>query len=96
MKKIILLMLLVSSLSFGMMENSAWDGSVREVKNVISTLVKDPGSVTYYNWGAVTVVEGCQVVYCDFGAKNSYGGMVRMNYFFLFDMEDNFLMYAEK
>ena len=56
-KKILVLMLLVSSLSF----SKPWDVGVWQVKDVISTMLKDPGSVEYYNWYKATIYDGTKL-----------------------------------
>jgi hypothetical protein len=96
MKKIILGLILLSSLSFSQINNSSWDGSVQQVKEEIIGMVNDPESVKYYEWGIVTQTEDKQITWCNFGAKNGYGGMVRMEYWFIFDGDDNYIGYTPK
>jgi hypothetical protein len=66
--------------------NSAWDGSVKEVKDYLNVVLKDPGSVEYSEWS--NVVQGdykgqkCWQAKCTYRAKNSFGGYVLSNQVF--------------
>ena len=57
-------------------ENSTWDGSVRQVKDYLRLNLKDPGSVEYIEWGNVVEQEDGFIVRVKYRAKNSFGGYV--------------------
>jgi len=58
-------------------QNSAWDGSVRCVKDYLKVVAKDPDSLRYENWSKPYYSEDGWLVKCDYRAKNSFGGYVR-------------------
>ncbi len=58
-------------------QNSAWDGSVRCVKDYLKAVAKDPDSLRYENWSKPYYSEDGWLVKCDYRAKNSFGGYVR-------------------
>lgn len=66
-------------------EPLAWpNGKVPIVDSYIKSIAKDPGSVEYFDWGPVIYGEGYGwMVKCDWGARNSFGGMVRRTDLFI-------------
>lgn len=65
-------------------ENSAWDGSVRCVKRYLEKIVKDPDSLKFGDWGKVMYNDkDGWLVWCEYRAKNSFGGYVRRKKWFV-------------
>ena len=58
-------------------KNSAWDGSVSQVKSWLKDNLKDPDSLDFIEWSTVskTSTGGC-MVRVKYRAKNSFGGYV--------------------
>jgi hypothetical protein len=71
--------------------NSAWDGSVRQVKDYLKDQVlKDPDSYQSIEWSTVVKTsDGSFAVRHKFRAKNSFGGYVIENYIFTLDPQGN-------
>jgi len=63
--------------------NSAWDGSVRCVKEYLKEIARDPDTVKFEKWGKVSYNEqDGWLVWCQFRGKNAFGGYVRdINWF---------------
>lgn len=61
---------------------SPWDGNHDGMERQIRALLKDPDSMvthgTYYN-GNDDLSDGTMTIRMDYGARNSFGGMVRNN-----------------
>lgn len=57
-------------------ENSAWDGSVRCVKDFLQENLKDPKSLEVIEWSPVVDFGNYWGVRCKYRAKNSFGGYV--------------------
>lgn len=63
-------------------ENSSWDGSVRQVKQYIKSNLKDPNSYESIEWSSVQKQGENYVVRHKYRAKNSFGGYVIENKIF--------------
>jgi hypothetical protein len=70
-------------------QNSAWDGSVHQVKAYLKNTLKDPGSFEATEWSKVEKTADGYMVRCQYRAKNSFGGYVITNQIFLMDAEGN-------
>lgn len=58
--------------------NSGWDGSVSCVKRYLKTIAKDPDSLEFEKWGKVMHNDDDGwLVWCQYRAKNSFGGYAR-------------------
>lgn len=69
--------------------NSAWDGSVWQVKNYLKKNLKDPDSYESIEWGKV-IKEGKEYkVRHKYRAKNSFGGYVIEEWIFTIDESGN-------
>jgi len=69
-----------TSSSREVVENSAWDGSVSQVKSWIKANLKDPGSLEFIEWSPVSKTnDGGFTVRVKYRAKNSLGGYVVAN-----------------
>jgi hypothetical protein len=72
-------------------ENSEWDGSVRQVERYLKATLKDPGSYEAVDWSPVATLPAplgdgsFYVVRHKFRAKNSFGGYVVENKQFWID-----------
>ena len=65
-------------------ENSAWDGSVSQVKRWLEANAKDPSSLEYIEWSSVQKsAEGGFVVRVKYRGKNSFGGYTVENKVFV-------------
>lgn len=65
---------------------SAWDGSVRQVKRYLEDNLKDPGSLEVIEWSPISRRAGAGYsVRCRYRARNSFGGYVVENKIFLMD-----------
>ena len=64
-------------------ENSAWDGSVRCVKDYLKQIARDPDSLKFEKWGTVTYNDDAGwLVWCQYRGKNAFGGYIRnVNWF---------------
>lgn len=72
-------------------ENSAWDGSVRQVERYLKDeVLKDPDSYQSIEWSQVQKTEtGGYMVRHKFRAQNSFGGYVVSTYGFILDSQGN-------
>lgn len=72
-------------------ENSSWDGSVRQVKSWLKDNLKDPGSLEFVEWSPVVKLAKNQgfAVRAKYRAKNSFGGFVVENKVFSLDSSGN-------
>lgn len=71
-------------------ENSAWDGSVYQVKNYLKKNLKDPDSYEGIEWSKVQEnSNGTYTVRHKYRARNSFGGMVIENWVFELDENGN-------
>jgi len=69
-----------SSSSEAIVKNSAWDGSVAQVKSWLNNNLKDPGSLEFIEWSPVQKnQDGGFLVRVKYRAKNSFGGYVIEN-----------------
>ncbi len=76
--------------------NSAWDGSVYQVKNYLKKNLKDPGSYEGIEWSEVYEnPDGTYAVRHKYRAKNSFGGMVVENCIFVLDAQGNVISTSE-
>ncbi len=67
-------------------ENSAWDGSVYQVKNYLKKNLKDPDSYEGIEWSKVQKnANGTYTVRHKYRARNSFGGMIIENWVFELD-----------
>jgi len=64
-------------------QNSAWDGSVKCVKDYLKAIAKDPDSLKYESWSEPYYSEEGWIVRCNYRAKNSFGGYEREIKYFL-------------
>lgn len=69
--------------------NSAWDGSVYQVKNYLRNILKDPDSFEAIEWSPVQNTDTGYMVRCKYRAKNSYGGYVIENKIFILNKPGN-------
>lgn len=71
-------------------ENSAWDGSVYQVKKYLKNNLKDPDSYESIEWSKVLKNnDGTYSVRHKYRARNSFGGMVIENWIFTLDENGN-------
>lgn len=85
-----------SSSSGAIVENSAWDGSVRQVKAWLKNNLKDPGSTEYIEWSPVSKTDdGGFMVRVKYRSKNSFGGYVVANQVFFLDSRGNVTNYID-
>lgn len=71
-------------------QNSAWDGSVYQVKNYLKKNLKDPDSYEGIEWSnVVDNGNGTYTVRHKYRARNSFGGMVIENWIFELDENGN-------
>ena len=84
MKKLILVIIIFLMIIaiFAEVENSAWDGSVSQVKTYLKENLKDPKSIEYIEWSKVFSEGKYYLVRCKYRAKNSFGGYVLENQIF--------------
>jgi len=76
--------------------NSAWDGSVWQVKRYLEGNLKDPDSFNAIEWSEVIKTpSGGYVVRCKYRAKNSYGGFIVSNQLFSLDAAGNITKYTD-
>jgi hypothetical protein len=65
-------------------KNSSWDDSVRCVETYMKEAAKDPDSLEFEKWGRVAHnAEDGWLVWCQYRAKNSFGGYVRERKWFV-------------
>lgn len=70
--------------------NSAWDGSVSQVKSWLKKNLKDPGSLEFIEWFKVVKnSDGGFMVKVKYRAKNSFGGYVVETKLFALDSSGN-------
>lgn len=70
--------------------NSAFDGSVYQVKNYLKKNLKDPDSFQSMEWSKVVKRDdGSYMVRCKYRAKNSFNGYVISNQIFILDSKGN-------
>ncbi len=74
-----------ASASSEVVENSAWDGSVSQVKSWLKDNLKDPRSLEFINWSPVSKTKNGFMVRVKYRAKNSFGGYVVENKVFFLD-----------
>jgi hypothetical protein len=76
-----------------LLENSAWDGSVRQVKDWLYENANDADSLEFVEWGPVVKLTGDfgYAVRCKYRAKNVFGGYVLKHQMFRFDVHGNFI-----
>ncbi len=72
-----------------MVSNSAWDGSVYQVKSYLENVLKDPDSFEAIEWSTVQNVDTGYMVRCKYRARNSYGGYVIENKIFILNKSGN-------
>ena len=70
-------------------ENSAWDGSVSQVKKYLRSNLKDPDSYESIEWGNVVKTDNGYMVRHKYRAKNSFGGYMVDNNVFYLDFQGN-------
>jgi hypothetical protein len=70
-------------------ENSVWDGSVRQVEKYLKSTLKDPKSYESIEWGNVVEFNDGYKVYHKFRAKNSFGGYSIESHVFYLNLEGN-------
>lgn len=70
-------------------ENSAWDGSVSQVKKYLKSNLKDPDSYESIEWGNVVETDNGYMVRHKYRAKNSFGGYMVENNVFYLDFQGN-------
>mgnify|MGYP007092404968 CR=1 FL=1 len=70
-------------------ENSAWDGSVSQVKKYLKNTLKDPGSYKSIEWGNVVETKDGYMVRHKYKAKNSFAGYAVENIVFYLDFNGN-------
>ena len=70
-------------------ENSAWDGSVSQVKKYLQNNLKDPNSYESIEWGKVIENENGYIIRHKYRAKNSFGGYTIENNIFHLDLKGN-------
>lgn len=75
-------------------ENSAWDGSVSQVKKYLRNTLKDPSSYKSIDWGNVVKTKNGYMVRHKYRAKNSFGGYVVENNVFYLDISGNVINVA--
>ena len=68
-------------------QNSAWDGSVSQVKDYLRKVLNDPYSVKYEEWSPVSKTATGFAVRCKYRAKNSFGAYILAHQ--IFDMDTN-------
>ncbi len=64
---------------------SAWDGSVSQVKQWLMDNAKDPDSLQFIEWSPVETLPSGFAVRVKYRAKNSFGGYVVENKLFIMD-----------
>lgn len=65
-------------------ESSGWDSSVRCVKRYLGNIVIDPDSLEFEKWGRIMYNDNDGwMVWCQYRAKNSFGGYVRNTNWFI-------------
>lgn len=69
--------------------NSAFDGSVWQVKDYIEKTAKDPKSLEYVSWSKVVDTSKGKLVTCVFRGNNSFGAKVVNTGYFLLDSKGN-------
>lgn len=70
-------------------ENSAWDGSVSQVKKYLRNTLKDPDSYKSIEWGNVVETKDGYMVRHKYRAKNSFGSYVVENNVFYLGVSGN-------
>lgn len=70
-------------------ENSAWDGSVSQVKKFLKNNLKDPKSYESIEWSEVEKISTGYRVRHKYRAKNSFGGYTVENQVFYIDNQGN-------
>ncbi len=79
-----------STTSHAVVENSAWDGSVFQVKSWLKDNAKDPDSIEFIEWSKVKPVgNGGFMVRAKYRGKNSFGGYTIENKVFFLDASGN-------
>ena len=77
-------------------QNSEWDGSVRQVKDYLKKNLKDPKSTEYIEWSPVQKTpNGGYAVRVKYRSKNSFGGFVVENQIFYLDSNGNVTNYMD-
>ena len=77
-------------------QNSAWDGSVFQVKQWLKDNLDDPQSVDYVDWSPVSKSDGGNwMVRVKFRAKNAYGALILNNWVFYLDDLGQVLYYKD-
>jgi hypothetical protein len=85
-----------NSQSHEIVENSEWDGSVRQVKNWFKNNLKDPKSTEYIEWSPVHKTEdGGFMVRVKYRSKNSFGGYVVANQVFFMNSQGEVQYYVD-
>jgi hypothetical protein len=76
-----------------LLENSAWDGSVRQVKDWLYENANDADSLEFVEWGPVVKLTGDfgYAIRCKYRAKNVFGGYILKHQMFRFDVHGNFI-----
>jgi len=72
-------------------QNSVWNGSVREVEKYLKSTLKDPDSYESIEWGSVVETSSGYKVRHKYRAKNSLGGYIIENAIFNMDKDGNVL-----
>jgi hypothetical protein len=79
-----------TSASRAVVENSAWDGSVRQVERYVKRqLLRDPDSYQSVEWSKVQRQGEGYIVRHTFRAKNGFGGYDVATYGFVLDSAGN-------
>ncbi len=80
----------------GIVQNSAWDGSVWQVKSWMKDNMDDPKSIEYLEWSPVSKSgKGNWMVRTKFRAKNRLGAYVLANWVFYIDEKGNVIEYKD-
>lgn len=70
-------------------QNSSFDGSVRQVEKYLKSNLKDPNSYESIDWSQVKETENGYEVRHKYRAKNSLGGYMIENHIFYIDLKGN-------
>lgn len=85
-----------SSSTKEVVENSAWDGSISQVKSWLKNNLRDPDSLQFIEWSpAQKLNDGSFMVRTKFRAKNGFGGYEVNNKLFHLDSSGNVISAAD-
>ncbi|WP_446010256.1 hypothetical protein [Candidatus Electrothrix sp.] len=79
----------ISNTTTERVSNSAWDGSVYQVKAYLKRNLKDPDSFEAIEWSSVAKTDNGYMVRCKYRAKNSYGGYNIEHQIFILNKKGN-------